>query len=53
MDHDIEIINANTRNEKIKNFFINYKKQLITILIFIIYKKISNFFVSSIGAYNW
>tara|TARA_B100001250_G_scaffold386801_1_gene383632 strand:- start:1437 stop:2081 length:645 start_codon:yes stop_codon:yes gene_type:complete len=35
MDQDIEIINANTRNEKIKNFFISYKKQLIVILIII------------------
>tara|TARA_B100001250_G_C19768060_1_gene775723 strand:+ start:229 stop:873 length:645 start_codon:yes stop_codon:yes gene_type:complete len=36
MDEEIEIINSNTRNEKIKNFFINYKKQLITILATII-----------------
>ena len=36
MEEDIEIINANTRNEKIKNFFINYKKQLIAILVIII-----------------
>ena len=36
MEQDIEIINANTRNEKIKNFFINYKKQLIAILVIII-----------------
>jgi len=36
MEQDIEIINANTRNEKIKNFFINYKKQLVAILIIII-----------------
>ena len=36
MEQDIEIISANTRIEKIKNFFINYRKQLITILIIII-----------------
>ncbi len=36
MDQDIEIINTNTRNEKIKNFFVNYKKQLIAILTTII-----------------
>ncbi len=36
MEQDIEIINTNTRNEKIKNFFINYKKQLIAILVIII-----------------
>ncbi len=29
MDEDISIINTNTRKEKIKNFFINYKKSLI------------------------
>ena len=32
MDEDISIINANTRQEKIKNFFIKNKKSLITIL---------------------
>ena len=36
MDEDISIINANTRKEKIKNFFINNKKYLITILSSII-----------------
>ncbi len=30
MDEDIEIINTNTRNEKIKNFFIINKKKIIT-----------------------
>ena len=29
MDEEITIINSNTRNEKIKNFFINNKKSLI------------------------
>ena len=28
MDEDITIINATTRNEKIKNFFVNNKKKL-------------------------
>ena len=32
MDEDISIINSNTRNEKIKNFFINNKKFLFVIL---------------------
>jgi len=32
MDEDISIINSNTRNEKIKNFFINNKKFLLVIL---------------------
>ena len=36
MDEDISIINANTRQEKIKNFFIKNKKSLITILSLII-----------------
>tara|TARA_A100000164_G_C21770133_1_gene705928 strand:+ start:107 stop:751 length:645 start_codon:yes stop_codon:yes gene_type:complete len=36
MDEDISIINTNTRNEKIKNFFITNKKKLIFILLFII-----------------
>ena len=36
MDEDIEIINAQTRNEKIKNFFKNYKIYLITFLLLII-----------------
>ena len=29
MDEDISVINANTRKEKIKNFFINNKKLII------------------------
>ena len=44
MEQDIEIINANTRNEKIKNFFINYKKQLIAILVIIILGLFGYFF---------
>ena len=36
MDEDIEIINTNTRNEKIKNFFLYNKKKLITFLVIII-----------------
>ena len=36
MEQEIEIINTNTRNEKIKNFFINYKKLLIGILTVVI-----------------
>ena len=37
MDEDISIINANTRNEKIKNFFINNKYKLLfgIIILFI------------------
>ena len=36
MDEDITIINSNTRNEKIKNFFLNNKKKLIALLAIII-----------------
>ena len=36
MDEDTAIINSNTRNEKIKNFFLNNKKFLISILSIII-----------------
>ena len=36
MDEDITIINSNTRNEKIKNFFLNNKKKLIALLVIII-----------------
>ena len=36
MDEEITIIDSNTRNEKIKNFFINNKKNLIISLIIII-----------------
>ena len=32
MDEDISIINTNTRKEKIKNFFINNKKSLVTFI---------------------
>ena len=36
MDEDISIINNETRKEKIINFFINNKKKLISILVFIL-----------------
>ena len=36
MDEDLSIINTNTRNEKIKNFFINNKNKLISLIIFLI-----------------
>ena len=44
MDQDIEIINSNTRIEKIKSFLSNYKKQLISILSIIILIIFSFFF---------
>ena len=43
MDEDLSIIDTNTRNEKIKNFFIKNKKKLITILIIIILSLFSYF----------
>ena len=33
MDEDISIINSNTRNEKIRNFFVNNKIKIITIVL--------------------
>ena len=36
MDEETAIINSNTRNEKIRNFFVNNKKILITILLAIL-----------------
>ena len=44
MDQDIEIINTNTRNEKIKNFFVNNKNKLIVILTVIIFCLFAYFF---------
>ena len=68
MDEEINIIDSNTRNEKIKNFFIKYKKLLISfviliitlILIFFIFKEykdnkktqISNLYNSTIMGYS-
>ena len=43
MDEDISIINTNVKNEKIKNYFIKYKKKLFIILIFFILSLISYF----------
>jgi predicted negative regulator of RcsB-dependent stress response len=37
MDEEIIIIDANTRNEKIKNFFINNKKNIITVFSIIFF----------------
>ena len=36
MDEDINIIDTNTRNEKIKNFLLKYKKLIISLLVIII-----------------
>ena len=41
MDEEISIIDSNTRNQKIKDFFINNKKILATITIFLIFTILS------------
>ncbi len=43
MEEDISIVNSNTRNEKIKNFFLNNKKKLIVFLILAVILLISFF----------
>tara|TARA_B100000795_G_scaffold16020_1_gene10783 strand:+ start:223 stop:867 length:645 start_codon:yes stop_codon:yes gene_type:complete len=52
MDEEIEIIGTNTRNEKIKNFFINNKKALITTLSIILILLISFFTLGEITKKN-
>ena len=49
MDEDISIINTNTRNEKIKNFFIQNKKKLVLGISVILLVLISYF---SLGEYK-
>ena len=44
MDEDISIINSNTRNEKVRNFFINNKKKIISTVVILI--------IILIGAYS-
>jgi len=44
MEEEIELINSNTRIEKIKEFFINYKKLLLSFLVIIILGLFSFFF---------
>ena len=36
MDEDLLIVNANTRNEKIKNFFVNNKNKIISVIVTLI-----------------
>ncbi len=43
MDQDIDIINSQTRNEKIKNFFVESKKSIIYIFVTIIILIVSYF----------
>ncbi len=49
MDEDISIINTNTRNEKIKNFFVQNKKKLVLGISVILLVLISYF---SLGEYK-
>ena len=46
MDEETAIINSNTRNEKIKNFFINNRKILISILVIILMMTLGYFVFS-------
>jgi len=43
MEEDLSIINSNTRNEKIKNFFVNNKKKIVLAIIIIIILIVSVF----------
>ena len=52
MDEDIEIINTNTRNEKIKNFFIINKKKIIAFTSFFILMAIFYFLFLEIKERN-
>ena len=45
MEEDISIINSNTRNEKVRNFFINNKNKIISTIIIIV--------IVLIGAYGF
>jgi hypothetical protein len=36
MDEDISIINSNTRQEKVRNFFVNNKNKIISTIIILI-----------------
>ncbi|MDC0925966.1 hypothetical protein OAQ29_00810 [Candidatus Pelagibacter sp.] len=45
MEEDISIINSNTRNEKVRNFFINNKNKIISIIVVLV--------IILIGAYSF
>jgi len=52
MDEDISAINASTRNEKIKNFFVNNKKRIIIFLSILILLVFSYFAYDEIRKTN-
>ena len=43
MDEETAIINSNTRNEKIRNFFVNNKKLIVSSLLIILIALVSYF----------
>ena len=45
MEEDISIINSSTRNEKVRNFFVNNKNKIISTIVFLI--------VILVGAYSF
>ena len=45
MEEDISIINSNTRNEKVRNFFVNNKNKIISTIIVLI--------IVIVGAYSF
>ena len=52
MDEDISAINTSTRNEKIKNFFVNNKKKIIIVLSILILLIVGYFVYDEIGKRN-
>ena len=45
MEEDISIINSNTRNEKVRNFFVNNKNKIISVVVVLV--------IVLIGAYSF
>ena len=52
MDEEISIINTNSRNERIKNFFINNKKKIAILISAFLIILISFFIYSSVKKKN-
>ena len=52
MDEETAIINTNTRNQKIKDFFLKNKKNLITISVIIVVLLVGYFSYNEIKKYN-
>ena len=45
MEEDISIINSNTRQEKVRNFFVNNKNKIISTIVFLV--------IILVGAYSF